>query len=49
MKLFDYAPVKEMIRRGWIKAAESIEEQERIVCQFFEVNSLDEYHILSQL
>lgn len=50
VKLYDYAPVKEMIRRGWIKAAESIEEQERIVCQFFEINSLDEQpHIVSAM
>jgi len=41
-RLYDYAPIKEMIRRRWIKAAESIEEQERVVCQFFEINSLDE-------
>jgi len=41
-RLCDYAPVKEMIRRGWIAAAESVEEQERIVCQFFEIGSLDE-------
>lgn len=41
-QLYDYAPIKEMIRRGWIKAANSAEEQERIVCQFFEISSLDE-------
>jgi HTH-type transcriptional regulator/antitoxin HigA len=50
MKLYDYAPIKEMIRRGWIKIADSVEEQERIVCEFFEINSLDESpHILSAM
>jgi HTH-type transcriptional regulator/antitoxin HigA len=49
-RLYDYAPVKEMIRRGWIEAAGSAEEQERIVCQFFEVGSLDESpHIVSAM
>lgn len=41
-KLYDYAPVKEMIRRGWIRQTELLEDQEKAVREFFRVNSLDE-------
>ncbi len=41
-KLYECAPIKDMERRGWIDPAASAEEQERILCRFFEVGSLDE-------
>lgn len=40
--LYDYAPIKDMEKRGWIPCTTSNEEQERALCQFFEINSLDE-------
>jgi HTH-type transcriptional regulator/antitoxin HigA len=40
--LYEIAPVKEMEKRGWIKAGGPIEEQERAICQFFEIGSIDE-------
>jgi HTH-type transcriptional regulator / antitoxin HigA len=50
VKFYDLAPVKEMVKRGWIRAAESVEEQEHILCQFFEISSLDETpHIVSAM
>jgi len=41
-KLYTFAPIKDMERRGWIPQATSTEEQERLLCQFFEINSLEE-------
>ena len=41
-KLYSFAPIAEMERRGWIPHAKSIEEQEQVLCRFFEINSLDE-------
>ncbi len=41
-KLYAYAPIKDMQRRLWIKQSDNIEEQEQMLCRFFEVNSLDE-------
>ena len=41
-KLYTFAPIKDMERRGWIPYTKSIEEQERLLCQFFEINSLEE-------
>jgi HTH-type transcriptional regulator/antitoxin HigA len=40
-KLYAYAPIKEMQKRQWIKASESLEEQEKSICKFFEVESTD--------
>jgi HTH-type transcriptional regulator/antitoxin HigA len=45
-KLYKRAPIKDMERRGWIAPATSVEEQEHLLCQFFEIKSLDkETHI----
>jgi HTH-type transcriptional regulator/antitoxin HigA len=41
-KLYAYAPIKDMQRRLWIKQSDIVEEQEQMLCRFFEVNSLDE-------
>jgi len=41
-RLYEYAPIREMIRRGWIEGSGSIDELESSVCRFFGVRSLDE-------
>jgi HTH-type transcriptional regulator/antitoxin HigA len=41
-KLYSKAPVKELIRRRWIRPSKSIDQQEAEVCDFFGVPSLDE-------
>ncbi|MGB2809934.1 MAG: helix-turn-helix domain-containing protein [Sedimentisphaerales bacterium] len=41
-RLYDYAPIKEMERRGWIPRSTSAEEQEKALCRFFEISSLNE-------
>ena len=41
-RLYDYAPIKDMEKRRWIPCATSPEEQEKILCQFYEINSLEE-------
>jgi len=45
-RLHDYAPIKDMEKRGWISKAESAEDQEAILCKFFEVNSISDEPIL---
>jgi HTH-type transcriptional regulator/antitoxin HigA len=42
VRLFDVAPVKEMERRGWIKHTDSIEELERELCRFFNVETIEQ-------
>lgn len=41
-RLYSLAPVKEMLRRGWIEASDNIEVLEQRILEFFEVDSLDE-------
>jgi len=41
-RLYDYAPIKNMEKRGWIPCVTSNEEQEKVLCRFFEINSLNE-------
>lgn len=41
-RLYGLAPLKEMIRRGWIEQSPSIEVLEKQVCDFFCIESLDE-------
>lgn len=40
-KLYQIAPIKEMIRRHWLEVSENIEVLEGRVMQFFEINALD--------
>lgn len=40
-KLFGFAPVKEMEKRGWIRRTDSLSEMERELCSFFNIPSLD--------
>ena len=39
-KLYDFAPVYELVRRGWIHSTNSIEELEQEICQFFQISSI---------
>lgn len=41
-KLFEKAPVKEMMRRGWIKPTEDISAMEAEMCRFFGIASIDD-------
>ena len=41
-KLYEMAPVKEMIRRHWIQPTDSLEVLEKSVCDFFCKSSLDD-------
>jgi len=40
-KLFSVAPVKDMEKRGWIRATSSLNELEKELCKFFNVDSLE--------
>jgi len=41
-RLYDYAPIKDMEKRRWIPHTTSPEEQERVLCQFYEIDSLED-------
>ncbi len=41
-RLFDVAPVKEMLRRRWIYESDNINDHETSVLRFFEIPSLDD-------
>lgn len=41
-RLYDKAPVKDMIRRGWIEPSDNIDVLERRVCKFLQIESLDD-------
>lgn len=41
-RLFAIAPVSELIRRGWIRTTERIDELEHAVCEFLEIGDLHE-------
>lgn len=40
-KLYRLAPMNEMIRRGWIRQGNTVDEQEKEYCLFFQVPSID--------
>jgi HTH-type transcriptional regulator/antitoxin HigA len=42
-KLYRLAPVSELIKRGWIRASDSIQELEEQLCDFFGITSIDEF------
>jgi HTH-type transcriptional regulator / antitoxin HigA len=46
-RLYSRFPVREMIKRGWIEASESLDVLEFRVRSFFRINSLDETPIFS--
>jgi HTH-type transcriptional regulator / antitoxin HigA len=41
-KLYAKAPIKDMIRRGWLAETDDVDDLERQVLQFFELSSIDE-------
>lgn len=41
-RLYNKAPVKDMIRRGWIEPSDNIDVLEGRVCKFFQIESLDD-------
>ncbi|MBI5239016.1 MAG: HigA family addiction module antidote protein [Elusimicrobia bacterium] len=41
-RVYNLAPVKELIKRGWIKTPDSINELEKRVCSFLEIASPEE-------
>ncbi len=41
-RLFEKAPIKEMIRRHWIEPSESIDVLEKQVCAFYHISDLDQ-------
>lgn len=42
-KLYEIAPISDMIRRGWIKGSEDVSELNKQVLHFLGIQSLDEY------
>lgn len=40
-RLYRLAPISEMIKRGWIRASDSINELEQAYCRFFNVQAID--------
>ncbi len=45
-KLYEMAPVKEMVRRNWIEPTENIDVLEKCILNFFHINSVDEQPVL---
>jgi HTH-type transcriptional regulator/antitoxin HigA len=41
-KLYSKAPVKEMLKRGWIDSSSNVDILERSVCDYFEISTIDE-------
>ncbi len=41
-KVYSLAPVRELIKRGWIKTPDSVNELEKRVCSFLEITSPEE-------
>jgi len=41
-RLYNKAPIREMIRRGWFEDSSSIEVLETQVCQFFEIDRIED-------
>jgi HTH-type transcriptional regulator / antitoxin HigA len=41
-KLYEFAPIAEMAKRGWINLEDSIDDLERQILTFFGINSIDE-------
>lgn len=46
-RLYEKAPIKDLLRRHWIEETDDVEGLERSVCQFYEIDSLDEEPTLS--
>jgi HTH-type transcriptional regulator/antitoxin HigA len=46
-RLYGKFPVREILRRGWVRASENLDVLEKRFCEFFELHSLDEEPSLS--
>jgi HTH-type transcriptional regulator / antitoxin HigA len=46
-KIYDLAPISEMMKRGWLQATTSIDDLEQQVCNFFDIATIDEPPVLS--
>jgi HTH-type transcriptional regulator/antitoxin HigA len=46
-RLYSFAPVAEMIKRGWLQSADSVNELEQQVCRFFEIDQIGEIQKLA--
>src|SRR4051794_5318105 len=40
-RLYELAPIKDMIKRGWIEPSENVEDLEREVLRFYDLDSID--------
>jgi len=41
-RLYTLAPIPELVKRGWIRATDSVEELEREICAFLKIDSPDQ-------
>jgi len=41
-RLYSKAPVKEMVKRGWIESSSNVEVLERRICDFFEIKKIED-------
>ena len=41
-RLYSFAPIAEMLKRGWLNAVDTIDELEKQVCDFFGITQLEE-------
>ncbi|HEX5414261.1 MAG TPA: HigA family addiction module antitoxin, partial [Chloroflexota bacterium] len=41
-RLYEIAPINEMVRRGWIRPSNNVAVMERQILDFFEISSLDD-------
>lgn len=41
-RLYSFAPISEMTKRGWLSTADTIDEMEEQVCRFFNISHLQE-------
>jgi len=45
-RLYSLAPVNELIKRGWLRATESLDELERDLCRFLKITSIEQTPLL---
>jgi len=45
--LYSFLPVKDLIKRNWINGSNSISELEKQICDFLDINSIDQLQTLS--
>lgn len=45
-RLYSQFPVREMLRRGWVRASENLDVLEQCFCEFFSIGSVEEAPVL---